>query len=155
MLNILDEKNTFSILKGKSAAINFDAVLTQIDDENKTPLKENITLYLYVDDVLRSTVVQPAGPGSIDVTPYLSTGTSTIKLTAAYTEVITSDTGETANVVIRNTKRWYISVIDMYIKSTFDDSTDVFRAPISYSYTPMGNLKDSLLYFRWKKKWKR
>ena len=146
VLNILDEKNTFSILKGKSAAINFDAVLTQIDDENKTPLKENITLYLYVDDVLRSTVIQPAGPGSIDVTPYLSTGTSTIKLTAAYTEVITSDTGETANVVIRNTKRWYISVIDMYIKSTFDDSTDVFRAPISYGYTPMGNLEKTIYF---------
>ena len=147
VLNILDTKNSFSILKGKSASINFDPVLTQIDDESKTPIREEkITLYLYVDDVLRSTVIQEAKPGSIDVTPYLTVGTNTIKLTAAYTEVITSDTGETANIVIRNTKRWYISTIDMYVKSTFDDSTNVYRAPISYSYTPMGNLEKTVYF---------
>lgn len=146
VLNILDKNSSFSILKGKSASINYDAVLTQIDDENKTPLKENITLYVYVDDVLRSTTVQPAGPGSIDVTPYLSTGTSTIKVTAAYTEVITNDAGETANIVIRNTKRWYISVIDMYVKSSFDDNTEVFKSAISYGYTPMGNLEKTVYF---------
>lgn len=143
VLNTLDEKTTFSILDGKSATINFDAVLSDIQNPDTPITEENITLYLYVNNNLKATITQRAGVGSIDVTPYLGVGPNSIKLTAAFTETLES-TGET--LVIKSTKRWSIEVIQMYLESSFNDET-VKTNDVAFAYTPYGNLEKTIYFY--------
>ncbi len=142
ILRVLDEKTSFSILQGRPAVINFNAELKDIN-EGTVITEENITFYLYVNDTLKTSFTRKAGVGSFDVSPYLTTGSNTIKLTASFSEVI-EDTG--ATIVVKSTKRWSFEVIEMFIKSEFSDANIKTGSKITYTFTPYGNLEKTIYF---------
>ena len=136
------EKEDKTVLYGDKVEIAYDTKLVSVQDEN-TLLKDNITLFIYINDELKKSVVEPAGLGkTMDITDLIPLGSSTVKVTASYTETIES-TGE--KVTIRSTKRWYIDAVQMYLTSTFNDAA-VQTSEVSYTYVPYGNLEKTVYF---------
>lgn len=140
-----DENTNRTILYGNPMSIRYNINLTALEDPNKL-LSDKVTMYLYVEDVLVKTFTETADAGAtktLDISEYLALGYNSIKLTAAYTEIL-EDSGE--KITSRSTKRWYINTIQMYLTSTFDDAA-VKTTDVNFSYTPYGDLEKTI-YFK-------
>ena len=140
-----DENTNRTILYGNSMSIRYSLELTSLEDPTKL-LSDKVNMYLYVEDVLVKTFIETADAGAtktLDISEYLALGYNSIKLTAAYTEIL-EDSGE--KVTTRSTKRWYVNTIQMYLTSTFDDAA-VKTADVNFSYTPFGDLEKTI-YFK-------
>lgn len=141
----MDENTNRTILYGNSMSIRYSLELTSLEDPTKL-LSDKVNMYLYVEDVLVKTFIETADAGAtktLDISEYLALGYNSIKLTAAYTEIL-EDSGE--KVTTRSTKRWYVNTIQMYLTSTFDDAA-VKTADVNFSYTPFGDLEKTI-YFK-------
>ena len=140
-----DEVTNRTILYGNSMSIRYSLELTSLEDPTKL-LSDKVNMYLYVEDTLVKTFVETADEGvikTLDISEYLALGYNSIKLTASYTEIL-EDSGE--KVTTRSTKRWYVSTIQMYLTSTFDDAA-VKTTDVNFSYTPFGDLEKTI-YFK-------
>lgn len=141
-LKVLDESTALSVLKGRSAIIHYNAELKD-GEENIITSGANVSLYVYVNDILKQTIKAPVGEGSIDLTSFLNLGTNNIKVTATFSEVL-EDSGDT--ITIRSTKRWSVEVIEMFMQSDFIDTT-VKTGDVSFPYKAYGNLSKTIYFY--------
>ena len=140
-LKVLDENTSFSILQGREAKINYDAELKDGED-NIITTGASVSLYVYVNDTLKQTLTRPVGKGEIDLTSLITLGNNNIRVTATFSELLES--GDI--ITIRSTKRWAVNVIEMYITSTFDDTT-VKSGAVTYNYTPYGDIEKTIYFY--------
>lgn len=89
------------------------------------------TMTVYVNDTAKASINVAQGNVSIDVSPYLETGTSTVKLT------IMDSTGNSKS------RSFTITVVSLYLTSSFD-WTVIQSGSVIYAYIPYGNISKTV-----------
>lgn len=115
-----------TIASGSSCPVSF--TWSSIEDDMPTG---DGTMRITVNEIVRSTVQIHQGNVSVDLAPYLSTGTNKVK-------VRISDTYDQGKTVTFN-----ITSIALSISSSFDAST-VYSSAISFPYTPVGAVEKTV-----------
>lgn len=131
---VLTVSNTSGWLS-KSIASGAECVIsltwTSLEDELPTG---NGTLKVTVNGLVKTTQDVAQGAVTVDIGKYLSTGANMVKvnITDAY------GNGRTIN--------YSVSVVDVSVSSTFDASVP-YSGPITYTYTPIGNVVKTMHFF--------
>lgn len=117
-----------TIASGASVSVSF--LWSSIEDEMPTG---DGAVRITVNDVVRATYQISQGNVSINLTPYLATGTNKVK-------VRISDTYDQGKTTTFN-----ITSIALSISSTFDASA-VYSSAISFPYTPVGAVEKTVYF---------
>ncbi len=109
--------------KGASVVLHYN--FTSVDAEDQSPTGAGTVAY-YVNSlrVLSQSISQ--GDNSIDISRYLTTGQNEVRVQ------VTDSYGAIRSIYIR------VEVVDLVIRSTFDDSVP-YEGDIIFPYTPVGN----------------
>jgi hypothetical protein len=146
VLNKLDENSNLITLKGEQTYINYETILSTVEDNEIIPGAE-VGIYLYVNDELKTTYTEKTGQHSLEITEYLSDtlNNNNIKLVASYNNYI-----ESTDTIIPLTsiKYWNVETIDLYITSTFEDGKiyDYNLDSLEFDYIPYGNLNKTIYF---------
>lgn len=124
---ITSEKAVF--LLGNTVLINYE--FASIDNAGDTTGNGTATWKVGNTTVATSTAVQ--GTNSFDITNYLKAGENTIRLSI-------TDTMGTIG-----TKTWTITVVELKVESTFDD-TLFYSGEVTFRYTPYGNISKQIVF---------
>lgn len=124
---VTSEKAVF--LLGNTVSINYE--FTSIDNAGDTTGNGTATWKVGNTTVATSTAVQ--GKNSFDITSYLKAGENTIRLSI-------TDTMGTIG-----TKTWTITVVELKVESTFDD-TLFYSGEVTFRYTPYGNISKQIVF---------
>lgn len=89
------------------------------------------TMTVYVDDTAKASINVAQGDVSIDVSPYLSAGTSTVKLT------IMDSTGNSKS------RSFTVTMVSLYLTSAFD-WTVIQTGSVIFAYIPYGSISKTV-----------
>lgn len=128
VVRLINNNGTTTISTAVGQSVVLDFTFTSIEDEQPTG---NGTCRISVNSVAKTIFSLSQGRTTIDVKDYLSTGTNTV-------EVYVTD-------VYGVSKRlsYTVTVIDLSISSTFDDS-QIYTGDISFKYTPVGAIEKTI-----------
>ena len=137
-VKVIDNNNMpdIQVLRGRQVELDYTVELYE-NDELVTS-GASVSLYLYIDDELKSTSSVNIGQNKIDITEYLKLGKTNIRLTAAYTDADTQ-------VTVKGSRRWTVSSIEMYMTSSFDDST-AKTSGVNIPYTLYGAVNKTVYF---------
>ena len=124
---ITNEKAIF--LKGNNVTIEYQ--FSSIDNAGDTTGNGTATWRVGNTTVATSAAVQ--GKNSFDITQFLKAGENTIRLSI-------TDTMGTIG-----TKTWTITVVELRVESTFDD-TLFYSGEVTFRYTPYGNISKQIVF---------
>ena len=124
---ITSEKAVF--LQGNAVLIDYE--FSSVDNAGDTTGNGTATWRVGNTTVATSTAVQ--GKNSFDITNYLKAGENTIRLSI-------TDTMGTIG-----TKTWTITVVELKVESTFDD-TLFYSGEVTFRYTPYGNISKQIVF---------
>ena len=109
------------------------AVTLSFDWSSK--IEGNGMLYVYVNNILRTTKMTKQGSDSVEITDYLTSANEyTIRLTVE------------DSVGSKRSLTYSVNVISLSITSKFDQ-TQVQKETVNYRYTPYGNMEKTIHYF--------
>ena len=117
-----------TIASGSACQVSFQ--WSSIEDEMSTG---DGALRITVNDIVRSTMQISQGSVSVNLAPYLSTGTNKVKIRI-------SDTYDQGKTITFN-----ITSIALSISSTFDASSP-YSSAISFPYTPVGAVEKTVRF---------
>lgn len=117
-----------TIASGSNCPVSF--TWSSIEDEMPTG---DGTMRITVNEVVRATFQISQGSVSVDLKPYLSTGSNKVK-------VRISDTYDQGKTTTFN-----ITSVELSISSSFDAST-VYSSAISFPYTPVGAVEKTVYF---------
>ena len=117
---------TFAIANGNSLSLMFNFTST----ENDVATGDG-TCQITVNGAVKSTFSVKQGLTTVDVASFLSTGSNTVRVRC--TDVYGN----------YKTLAYTVSVIDMYIASSFD-STVPYSSDITYKFTPYGSIEKTI-----------
>lgn len=118
--------STFAIASGSKAELKF--IFTSTEDDIPTG---NGVCQIIVNSVTKTTLNIAQGLTTLDVSQYLTAGSNTVRVR------VTDVYGNSKTLV------YTISVIDLYITSTFD-STTPYSGEIIFKYTPYGAIEKTI-----------
>ena len=118
--------STISAALGQSVPLRF--TFTSTEDEIPTG---NGTCRIMVNSVVKTTFSINQGATEIDVKDYLVSGSNTVRITC------TDAYGNYRNLT------YYISVVELSLSSTFDDSVPYYE-DILFKYTPVGTIEKTV-----------
>lgn len=118
-----------SIASGAECAISL--TWTSLEDDLPTG---NGTLKVTINGLVKTTQDVAQGAVTVDISKYLATGANMVKvnITDAY------GNGRTIN--------YSVSVVEVSVSSTFDAGIP-YSGPITYTYTPVGNVTKTMHFF--------
>ena len=137
-VKVIDNNNMPDIQVLRGRQVELDYTIELYENDELVTSGASVSLYLYIDDELKSTSSVNIGQNKIDITEYLKLGKTNIRLTAAYTDADTQ-------VTVKGSRRWTVSSIEMYMTSSFDDST-AKTSGVNIPYTLYGAV-DKTVYF--------
>lgn len=124
LTNLLDSNN-LTVAVGQEAKLNFSFLSSETD--------ANGTAYIYVNDVLKTSVAIVSGENSIDISQYIIEGTNDVRLVCM-------------DIYSNNKSLSYsVNAMTLKITSTFD-STQVYSEDINVRYTPYGAIEKTIFF---------
>lgn len=115
--------NTFTVADGSTVPLMFDFSSTESD----IPTGDG-NCQITVNGVVKATFGISQGLNTVDVSKYLASGSNTVRITC------TDIYGNYKSLIYK------VSVIEMYITSTFDANVP-YNGDITYKYTPYGSIE--------------
>lgn len=110
------------------AACEISLTWTSLEDELPTG---NGTLKVTINGLVKTTQDVAQGAVTVDIGKYLTTGANMVKINI--TDVYSNS----------RTINYSVSVVDVSVSSTFDASV-AYNGPITYTYTPVGNVTKTM-----------
>ncbi len=152
-----DTKDSFSILEGRQALLNYTVKLTSAETDVNTgevtyvPITgEKITYSIYKDNIYQKAITEDTvKDGAIDVTDLLTLGVNNFKVTASvieYVDGVNADgEAETVAITTRASARWTVNVVNMKLEvpNAIWEATPKYSAT-SFNYTPIGALSKTI-----------
>ena len=121
--------STKTIAQGSTCNVSF--TWSSLEDEIPTG---NGSLRITVGNTTKASIDIEQGSKTIDVAPYLATGTNTVSL------IVTDIYGNMRTI------RVTVSLVELSLSSTFDP-TEPYTGVINFPYVPVGNVSKTMKFF--------
>lgn len=157
-LKILDDSSNLTFLHTDTPKIKYIASFTDTTaeegEDNLVPQTLNFKLAITLPSGAKNTYSFTGASNTeleYDLTQALSASTGlilgdhNITLTVSYTQDVESATGEITPVTIQSTKKWIVKVTQMYLESSFDDSS-IKTGNVPLTVTVYGDLNKTIHY---------
>ena len=128
VLTVANTSGWLSKSVASGAACEISLTWTSLEDELPTG---NGTLKVTINGLVKTTQDVAQGAVTVDISKYLSTGSNMVKIN------ITDVYGNSRTI------NYSVSVVDVSVSSTFDASVP-YDGPITYTYTPVGNVTKTM-----------
>ena len=128
MLTVSNTSGWLSKSIASGAACTISLTWTSLEDDLATG---NGTLKVTINGLLKTTQDVAQGAVTVDISKYLATGANMVKVN------ITDVYGNSRTI------NYSVSVVDVSVSSTFDAGVP-YTGPITYTYTPVGNVTKTM-----------
>ena len=128
VLTVANTSGWLSKSVASGAACEISVTWSSLEDDLPTG---NGTLKVTLNGLVKTTQDVAQGAVTVDISKYLSTGSNMVKIN------ITDVYGNSRTI------NYSVSVVDVSVSSTFDASVP-YNGPITYTYTPVGNVTKTM-----------